>query len=199
LSRSSQERIPALLAALAAQAGLAILLFLSLQARRTPQEERETIFVLPPLPRPPRVAPVIDAIPAPAPRARAPALAVPPPAPSPLYVPPAPPRDDRALLQALGRSLSNCTPQKYALLAPSLKAECPPTFDGMARPRAGGQAPPAQVAHEEFWAAEREANRTPLRVPCVSLADRTVGMGPAQGKEYSVMLDPLCAIRELRK
>jgi hypothetical protein len=176
LSRPSQERVPAALAALAAQAGLAILLFLSLQARRTPQEERESFFILP---RPPtlRAPMLIDARRAPA---RSPPAPAAPAAPAPLYRPPAPGASDRAVLDALGRGL----------------AGPPAAGGGLSAHDAAAPAAP-EVKNEDFFAAEREANHTPPRVPCVSLTETGIGMGPIQTKEYSVMVDMGCAIAKL--
>ena len=180
MARPLTERLPAVLTALAIQGGIFALLALSLMVVRQLPAEKETILVLPPLPRPvPTPAMVIDG----RPRLPLRPSAMPPSAPA-LLPSSAPPASDgtAAILHDLGALTS-----------------------GGKQPNAGTTkrdprdvvSPDSHVRDESYWAAEREAVQTPPRVPCVSLADRTVGMGPAQSKEQAVMVNPLCVIAEL--
>lgn len=188
-----KERLPGAVIALGLQAGLfALLLHAFPRVRRTPEILTERIFYLPRiLPPPP---PVIDARRPPRPTT-APSAAPGLPAPE---IPSAPPPYTQAapgnpsLLRAFGRAVG-CERDDQGRPSPfgSCRGVRPAPRSELA-----ALAPERPVKREAELAAERARADTPLRVPCVSMQNNNLGFGL---EEKVAMVDPLCALDELRK
>ena len=151
------------------------LLVLSFQIVRQLPAQKETILVLPPLVRP-MPSRVIDGR-LPSPRAAAPTPPFPP-GQAPLFAPPPATERDNAILHDLGRTLSECAPEKYVKLTPSARDACPPPAH--CRQRTSDTVkfslrPDDHVKDEARWQREWENENTPYTLPGTSASEHADG------------------------
>ena len=166
-SATLRQRLTSATAAIGVQAGLFAMLLLSFEAVRQLPPEKETILVLPPLPRPvSRPAIVIDGRPRPPLRAST----APPPLVTPLPVPAAPapqaaPGTSTAVLHDLGKALADCRPEKYNDLPPADRARCPPPAAQAKKNDDQDLLAMPHVKDEQYWAAEKANRDAPFQLP----------------------------------
>ncbi len=167
--RLIQTRFLGATLALLVQAALIAATLLSLTPVFLPRPApRETTLWLPSLPRPtPKpVLRMIDARGSPRSRVTiAPAIVAPP-----IRSPQAPssqtaPGADAASLQAFGRTLFGCTPERYAALSPEERAHCPKPGGGLAYQPPDLLGDPSHVKNNPRWANALAHKQSPLFLP----------------------------------
>ncbi|MBU6298848.1 MAG: hypothetical protein KJS68_11435, partial [Alphaproteobacteria bacterium] len=104
-------------------------------------------------------------------------------------------------IAGLGRTLSDCTPEKLSSLPADERARCPMTLGGPAgKGAAPYKRPASQSRYRALWAATLAQRETPVRVPCATVKTLYSAPGmPDLQRSQAIIVDPICATQELLK